>query len=87
MRKEGCCRHHYVIELVKHSVVTDVGKGTKSFLELVNKFMGKVLFLMNRLLFEFRNNEVECDDGNIVDGDGCSLDCKVEDFYDCKGRT
>ncbi|XP_022085118.1 pappalysin-1-like [Acanthaster planci] len=34
-----------------------------------------------------RSNKEECDDGNTVDGDGCSLDCKVEDFYDCKGES
>ena len=27
--------------------------------------------------------EVECDDGNIVNLDGCSDQCKVEDFYSC----
>jgi len=28
---------------------------------------------------------LECDDGNLVDGDGCSKDCKIEEFYECSG--
>ena len=28
---------------------------------------------------------VECDDGNNVNGDGCSSNCKIESFYECKG--
>lgn len=27
----------------------------------------------------------ECDDGNTRNGDGCSSDCKIEPFYECKG--
>jgi len=27
----------------------------------------------------------QCDDGNTRDGDGCSSQCKVEEFYECKG--
>lgn len=26
---------------------------------------------------------VECDDGNRLNGDGCSADCKVERSYEC----
>lgn len=26
----------------------------------------------------------ECDDGNVVSGDGCSSTCKIEDNFDCK---
>jgi large repetitive protein len=25
----------------------------------------------------------ECDDGNIIDGDGCSKDCSIEDNFAC----
>ena len=28
-------------------------------------------------------NEMECDDGNVVNGDGCSESCEVEDKFDC----
>ena len=28
---------------------------------------------------------LECDDGNLVSGDGCDENCKVENGYDCKG--
>ncbi|CDW85483.1 UNKNOWN [Stylonychia lemnae] len=28
-------------------------------------------------------NEEECDDGNLSDGDGCSSNCKIEEFYNC----
>ena len=27
--------------------------------------------------------EEECDDGNTDFGDGCSLDCNIEDGYEC----
>ena len=30
---------------------------------------------------------VECDDGNNDDGDGCSLDCKIEQGYTCTGGS
>lgn len=30
---------------------------------------------------------VECDDGNNMDGDGCSLDCKIEPGYACTGGS
>ncbi|CAI2364405.1 unnamed protein product [Moneuplotes crassus] len=29
----------------------------------------------------------ECDDGNLVDGDGCNSDCQIEDEYICNGGT
>ena len=28
----------------------------------------------------------ECDDGNLRDGDGCSIQCKNEDVFKCKGQ-
>lgn len=28
------------------------------------------------------NNE-QCDDGNLMDGDGCSKDCKIENLWQC----
>ena len=31
----------------------------------------------------FRNT-LPCDDGNVLDGDGCSSDCKIEQFYTCQ---
>ena len=30
---------------------------------------------------------LECDDGNSDDGDGCSLDCKIEPGYTCVGGS
>ena len=27
----------------------------------------------------------ECDDGNMIDGDGCDHKCRVEPYYECKG--
>ena len=29
----------------------------------------------------------ECDDNNIINGDGCSSSCKIEDGYTCKGGS
>ena len=29
----------------------------------------------------------DCDDGNIISGDGCSSDCMVEENYFCQGGT
>ena len=29
----------------------------------------------------------ECDDGNIISGDGCSSDCLVEHHHKCEGGT
>eukprot|EP00347_Sterkiella_histriomuscorum_P006905 403350981 len=31
--------------------------------------------------------ELECDDGNSVSGDGCSQNCTIEDTYYCQGGT
>ena len=31
--------------------------------------------------------EEECDDGNLRDGDGCSIRCRTEKFFHCKGKT
>ena len=28
---------------------------------------------------------LECDDGNIISGDGCSFDCKIEENFICSG--
>ena len=28
-----------------------------------------------------------CDDGNNIDGDGCSSDCKIEGGYHCVGGS
>ena len=33
------------------------------------------------------SNTIECDDGNLIDGDGCSKDCKIEEFYKCEGGS
>lgn len=33
----------------------------------------------------YRSPFMMCDDGNSVDGDGCSLDCSVEDGWTCAG--
>ena len=30
---------------------------------------------------------LECDDGNNIDGDGCSRDCYVEKGYVCRGGS
>jgi len=32
-------------------------------------------------------NVLECDDGNVVDGDGCSASCFIEPGYECHGGT
>ncbi|XP_038064030.1 pappalysin-1-like [Patiria miniata] len=34
-----------------------------------------------------RSTGEECDDGNTSGGDGCSMDCKVEEFHECKGES
>lgn len=31
--------------------------------------------------------QVECDDGNLINGDGCSTDCKIEYGFECHRRT
>lgn len=28
---------------------------------------------------------LECDDGNLIDGDGCNSHCIIEPFYSCSG--
>ena len=33
------------------------------------------------------SSSLECDDGNKVDGDGCSSDCKIEENFECKGGS
>lgn len=30
---------------------------------------------------------VECDDGNLINGDGCSSTCQIEDGWTCSGGT
>ena len=32
-------------------------------------------------------SSLQCDDGNQVDGDGCSSECKVEENFECSGGT
>ncbi len=32
-------------------------------------------------------NAHECDDGNTVDGDGCSSSCEIETGYHCSGES
>lgn len=29
----------------------------------------------------------QCDDGNMISGDGCSFDCQVEQFFQCEGGS
>jgi cysteine-rich repeat protein len=29
----------------------------------------------------------ECEDGNLVNGDGCDSTCKIEPFYECRGGS
>jgi len=31
--------------------------------------------------------QLQCDDGNTVDGDGCSSSCKIEQDYECTGKA
>ena len=31
--------------------------------------------------------EYECDDGNLLDGDGCSRDCEIETGFKCEGTN
>ena len=33
-----------------------------------------------------RTQGEECDDANARDGDGCSLDCKLEESFKCIGK-
>ena len=28
----------------------------------------------------------QCDDNNVMSGDGCSGACKIEPFFDCQGE-
>ena len=30
-------------------------------------------------------NDIQCDDGNSADGDGCSKDCQIEEGFTCSG--
>ncbi|XP_071155893.1 pappalysin-1-like [Mytilus edulis] len=32
------------------------------------------------------NTGEKCDDGNTIDGDGCDIDCKEEEFFKCAGE-
>ncbi len=34
-----------------------------------------------------QDRDEECDDGNLIDGDGCSKDCKLEAGFNCEVRT
>lgn len=29
----------------------------------------------------------ECDDGNLLDNDGCSSTCKIEEGFDCRNKV
>lgn len=31
--------------------------------------------------------QVECDDGNIIDGDGCNINCEIEIGWECEGES
>ena len=33
------------------------------------------------------SNKIQCDDGNLKDGDGCSKTCQVEEGFVCSGGT
>ena len=33
------------------------------------------------------SSSIGCDDGNLIDGDGCSKDCTVEENFVCKGGS
>lgn len=35
----------------------------------------------------FRSLEEECDDGDLLDGDGCSRKCKKEKGFNCVGES
>jgi len=35
----------------------------------------------------FKENYEQCDDGNILNGDGCSRDCLIEEDFDCKNTV
>ena len=37
------------------------------------------------LTYLFPSGE-NCDDGNVRDGDGCNIQCQMEDVFRCKGR-
>ena len=34
-----------------------------------------------------RDNDEDCDDGNILSGDGCDVTCHIEHSFHCKGMT
>ena len=31
------------------------------------------------------SDKLECDDGNNIDGDGCSKKCEIEEYWNCEG--
>nr|XP_006817135.1 PREDICTED: pappalysin-1-like [Saccoglossus kowalevskii] len=33
-----------------------------------------------------RSRNEECDDGNAINQDGCNLNCKIDEFFHCKGE-
>ena len=33
------------------------------------------------------SNSIQCDDGNLVDGDGCSSTCQIEEGFQCSGGS
>ena len=43
--------------------------------------------LCGELCGDARRFALQCDDGNNVDGDGCTYDCKLEDGFTCAGGS
>ena len=41
----------------------------------------------NHIMASSLSYYLECDDGNLIDGDGCSSDCKLEPNYRCTGGS
>ena len=34
----------------------------------------------------FNSSGEDCDDKNVLDGDGCSIECRIEENFNCKGQ-
>ena len=83
-RKKFLC-HREVGEDVyyKYHIQTAIGNQI-SPPSLPLKFSAKSGFCGDGII-ERRNGE-ECDDANSRDGDGCSVQCKKEDVFRCKGQ-
>lgn len=43
--------------------------------------------LCNEICGDGKRYTVQCDDGNNINGDGCSMDCKIEVGYSCYGGS